>query len=197
MKYTLFDKNSNEPIAHYDSDLNGDKIPAEAIQVTNDQWLDMINNQGQRKLDRATGNIVAFTPDYLKIGAIKKSAQAHVDLLAENARLQFITPGAGQSLVYELKRLEATSYLDAVSSGATPVDSDYPLMNARASRLSMAMADVATEWSNKSAAWLAVATSIEDLREGAKELIDAVADSPTAKDEIDSIVGSINWPVPV
>lgn len=48
MKYTTLDTNGL-PTAFYSDDVHSD-IPKEAIEITDEQWLECINNQGQRRL---------------------------------------------------------------------------------------------------------------------------------------------------
>ena len=48
------------PTAFYDRDLHGDNIPADAIEITDEQWLELINNQGMRRF--VNGQVVPYTP---------------------------------------------------------------------------------------------------------------------------------------
>jgi hypothetical protein len=106
-------------------------------------------------------------------------AGAHVDTVAERTRLLYITAGDGQAMVYRQKQDEAAAWLAAVANGDTPDPADYFFLKARAERLDAEDPDyqaVAVEWSERAAAWKAIAAHIEDIREGAKEAI-ATADS--------------------
>lgn len=47
MKHALLNDNGL-PMAFYDDNIHSD-IPAEAIEITDEQWLDCINNHGARK----------------------------------------------------------------------------------------------------------------------------------------------------
>ena len=49
MKYTTLDKNGL-PTAFYSDDIHSN-IPKEAIEITEDQWLECINNSGKRKFE--------------------------------------------------------------------------------------------------------------------------------------------------
>ena len=59
MKKAVFDA-SGFPTAFYSDDIHGDNIPAAAIEITEDQWLDFIENQGARKWKN--GEVVEYTP---------------------------------------------------------------------------------------------------------------------------------------
>ncbi len=126
------------------------------------------------------------------LAALKQAAGREIDSAAEAARLAFITDGAGQALVYEAKRSEAVKRQAIVDGGGTPVDAEYPLMQARATRRKSAMQAVADEWNAKAAAWTTAAAAIEDVREGAKEAV-AVAASES---EIETILAGLVWPTP-
>jgi len=72
-KYAIFD-DLGFPKVFYDSDIHGDKIPEGAIEITEEQWLEFINNQGQRYWK--DGKIEIFDPERMKIteqGIVEKS----------------------------------------------------------------------------------------------------------------------------
>lgn len=125
----------------------------------------------------------AFTPRAL--ADLKAEACVKIDGQAEVTRQSFITPGSGQALVYEKKAEEARQWQAAVdaaaaSSGDAPVLADFPFLKARAERLGPATPDyqaVADEWNARSASWVSIAAEIEDVREGAKEGVDAAGDA--------------------
>jgi len=125
----------------------------------------------------------------------KAEASTIVDDQAEAARLQYITPGSGQAMVYERKRSEAEAWVADLS----PDPADYPLLKARAERLNPGSPDypaVATEWNAKAATWLAIAADIEGIREGAKEAIAATADGSAGGDDRETILAGLAWPEP-
>ena len=96
----------------------------------------------------ATWDGTAFTapaPETIPLTDTQTLLKNRVDSEAEKARLQFITGGSGQALIYERKRAEAESWLVATSPSIT----DFPLIKARAERLNPTTPDytaVATEW---------------------------------------------------
>jgi len=61
MKYAVFDEHGF-PQAFYSPDIHGDKIPAEAIEITDEQWLEFINNQGKRRWDFEKKEVVEYVP---------------------------------------------------------------------------------------------------------------------------------------
>ncbi len=48
------------PLAFYSPDIHGDDIPLEAIEITDENWLEFINNAGRRRWDG--GKVVEYTP---------------------------------------------------------------------------------------------------------------------------------------
>ena len=60
MKYAIFDK-QGFPKAFYDSEIHTD-IPKDAIEISDEQWFEFINNQGKRKWDFAKNDVVVYEP---------------------------------------------------------------------------------------------------------------------------------------
>jgi len=77
MKYAVFDENGF-PKSFYDENIHGKKyiedengnlilnpdckIPSDAIEITDEQWLEFINNQGRRKWDFENNEVVEYIP---------------------------------------------------------------------------------------------------------------------------------------
>lgn len=59
MKYAIFDGNGL-PTAFYSPDVHGDDIPTEAIQITDEQWHEFIDNNGLRKW--VAGEVADYVP---------------------------------------------------------------------------------------------------------------------------------------
>jgi len=60
-KYAVFDK-QGFPKAFYDREIHGDAIPQEAIPISDEQWLEFINNQGRRKWDFEKKQVIPYEP---------------------------------------------------------------------------------------------------------------------------------------
>lgn len=58
MKFGAFDA-EGFPLAFYSDDIHTD-IPAEAVQITDEQWSEFINNQGLRRW--VNGEVVVYDP---------------------------------------------------------------------------------------------------------------------------------------
>jgi hypothetical protein len=144
-----------------------------------------------QRLRLVGGDIVATDPAPMPLDVLRARAAAQVDALAEAARLAFITPGAGQALVYEAKRDEVLKWR-AAGEPAAPAAADYPWAARRATRLAVTIAAVLTEWSARVDAWADAGQAIEDIREQAKEDVAAAADETA----IAAILAALVWFTP-
>ena len=59
MKNAVIDDNGF-PIAFYSSDIHGESFPPETVDITDEQWLEFIENPGARKWQ--DGEVVEYTP---------------------------------------------------------------------------------------------------------------------------------------
>lgn len=89
---------------------------------------------------------------------------AKVDEYAESTRLRYITPGAGQALVYQSKHADALKYLEN-SNGS------FPWIEREALDTNRTMLQVAQEVITSQATWESVGVEIESARLDAKRQI--------------------------
>lgn len=59
MRYATFNDNGF-PTGFYSSDIHGDSVPQEAIEIADEQWLEFIGNPGLRKM--VDGEVVIVEP---------------------------------------------------------------------------------------------------------------------------------------
>ena len=119
------------------------------------------------------------------IEAVRAASAAAVDAAAESARLRFITPGAGQAMVYQQKAAEAR----AILAGG---DGPFPHLLAEVGITAPTLDEVANVVMAMENAWLAVSAAIEAKRLAGKRDI-AQAQSQA---EVDAILAAIEWPAP-
>lgn len=119
---------------------------------------------------------------------IKRDGAMTVDTEAENVRLQFITTGSGQAMVYQEKVAQAQAY----EAATVPQDADYPLLMAESNVTGMSIDLVAQNILDTRAQWLLIATAIEQTRLQAKEDIQAAL----TPEEVYSIITNLVWPEP-
>ncbi|MEI3806825.1 hypothetical protein V6R85_20080 [Agrobacterium sp. CCNWLW32] len=62
--YAVFG-NDGFPLAFYCDELHGDNVSPDAIEITEDQWRDLIDNSGFRKW--VDGEVVEYTPPPIEI----------------------------------------------------------------------------------------------------------------------------------
>jgi len=74
MKYAVFDENGF-PKAFYDKAIHGNNIPAEAVEITDEQWLEFINNQGRRRWDFEKKQVVEYSLPIEELERIKKERE--------------------------------------------------------------------------------------------------------------------------
>lgn len=68
--YAAFD-NDGLPTAFYSNEFHGENIPSDVVLITEDQWLELINNAGFRKWGGSKvvayeSPVVSLTPDELR-----------------------------------------------------------------------------------------------------------------------------------
>lgn len=123
------------------------------VDIPNKRWL----------VTRAVNPAPAGAVD-AHFDAIEKSLHREIDAAAENRRLDFITPGAGQSATYDVKAAEAA----AIVGGASPDVAVHPFVVKEAAVLGKTATARAAEIVATQAAWFAIGSNIEAARQGAK-----------------------------
>ncbi len=129
--------------------------------------------------------------------ALRQVAYAAIDSAAETCRLQYMTPGYGQAMVYLQKLAEAqrfiTAYPTAGSPGvptvADPVD--WPFVSAELNINGSSMWAVADTIVTTAQAWLTVAPQVETLRLSAKRAVTAAMTQAAI-----AAAQSVSWPSP-
>lgn len=100
----------------------------------------------------------------------KLAAKELIDSHAESARLRYITPGSGQSLVYQDKLLDAEEYIAA----GYPADvSSHPWIDAEATALGITPQATADNIVANYNTWKQIGIEVEKIRLVAKRDIDA------------------------
>lgn len=109
------------------------------------------------------------------LSTLKTTTKTRIDAAAEAARLQYITAGAGQAMVYEQKNAEAKRFFEVVNNGETTSPADYVILAAEATAKGETLLNVATLVRDTAAAWLPIAAMIEAKRMAGKKAVDAAA----------------------
>jgi hypothetical protein len=119
------------------------------------------------------------------LDALKATVSAKVDAQAEQQRQRYLTPGAGQALVYERKRAEA----ERMATDADPQPAAYPLLAAEVGITAPTLAEVGAVVRGLADQWTAAAAAIEAARLAAKAAIAAATTPPEVRAAAD-----VSWP---
>lgn len=194
-----FDKDGF-PAAFYDTRAYTDTsfIPTDAIEITEDQWKEFLNNAGRKKW--VDGKIVDYTLPAPPLAEIKKQLKQQVDMAAENERLKYITAGVGQSMTYQEKYNQAVDYSkkyiahkQAPDELPEPNENDYLLLKASLGIDGDTLIEVAETITYSYAIWQQIGAAIEATRLETKALIDKAESVAEAK----SIFETMKWPSPL
>ncbi|MFU0503999.1 hypothetical protein [Pseudaminobacter sp. NGMCC 1.201702] len=126
-------------------------------------------------------------PEPLTLDEVKVALKSWIDASAEQERLKYITPGAGQAMTYQRKVEEAR----AASTEQNPDPADYPLLSASVGIDGPDLAAVAAVVLAMDAAWTQIGAAIEAVRLGTKKAIDDAAGEAAARAAVEAAV----WPV--
>ncbi len=132
-------------------------------------------NKDYRRLI-ASGVVVSDAP--VNLPEEKAALKALVDENAEQVRLQFITPGFGQNMVYLQKWEQAKVAVQ--ETGDIPVGK-YPFLDAEVSITADTIKEVAQIIVDTADQWIDIAATIENKRQTAKKNIDAATTVKDAK----------------
>ncbi len=127
------------------------------------------------------------------LAAMRQAAIEQVNAAAERARLQYVTPGAAQAMVYLEKAIVSGSFLAqyptaTAALGAAQVD--WPLLAAEIGITGASLFEVAQVFQAKRRQWTLLAAQIETIRRGVN--IDLAAAQSEAA--IDALVAGLQWP---
>lgn len=167
------------------------QLPSDAVEISSAEHKAMLEGQsigGRIVADTDGKPQLAFDNVEASLSAIKSSLKGQIDSLAENERLKYITPGAGQAMTYQQKVDEARAFKNASSPNAA----DYPVLSSEVGITAETLSEVADVVLAAFAQWQQIGAAIEAVRLGAKRDIDAAADEAAAR----VIVDTIEWPQP-
>lgn len=148
-----------------------------SFECTLNNGVFVVPDVSQQDLDDA---LTAYVHDALK--APRDYAKSLIDMQAEQARLRYVTGGAGQAMAYQEKADEASDYVAA----GYPVDlSSYPFIQAEINATGKTKEAAADDILTQRSAWITVGASIEEERLGGKKAVDDAVDQggiDTARD---------------
>lgn len=185
--YASYD-NAGNITGFFDTDINpAAQIPAQAIEITEAEWLDCISNQGLRAISPSSKSIVTVTPPAISLVALQSSACNQIDAAAGTQRGKYTTQVAGQNEVYQLKLNEAQAYQKATS----PVATDYPHLNAEATQTNTPIATVAANVIGTYNQWLPISAKIEGYRLGGKQAVNAATTTAAVQTALNTALANL------
>lgn len=129
------------------------------------------------------------------LSTLQARATAQVDVLAEQTRMRWITPGAGQAMEYMQSQAETV----AATAAPDPLNASlYPMMVAElnayvaAGNTTITLRQVVQAAAARVAAWQTAGTTIKQTRLTAKKQIAAA----TTQAQITAIMAALTWPLP-
>ena len=169
-------------LGFYRDDVHS-SIPTPNIEIDEDTWNDILENQGLRRVGGSPLEVQVYAPT-VDLADVKAEAKRVVDNAASSARAKYITSGTGQDAVYLVKYDEAKAYKDA-GYPATGSPSAYPHLTAEANGTGQTEQQVADTVIATRDTWLLLSAQIEGERLGGKKNIEDAVDGSgvnTARD---------------
>lgn len=191
MKKAMFDE-AGLPIAFYDPSVHV-VIPAGTVDITDEQWLELLNHAGARRWDGTT--VVPYTPPPPDLVDYKLAAKAAVDTAAGSARARFITVAPGQDATYMAKAAQAETY----AAAGYPADlTGAGYIEAEIARLGLDPALTADRQTacdsilTIRATWIAIDAEIERVRLVGKRNVMAATDHAAVAAARDAAVAALD-----
>lgn len=167
----FFSKSTN---GFYDPAINGNDIPEDAVEISSDQYSELLAAQssGMRIEGAANGAPVAVAPPPLPLDQVKTNALIGIDVEAGRARARYITVAPGQEATYILKAQQAAAFKAGGYVGAVPglVQAEVDATGATAQQAADAILV-------QEAAWAVKAAQIESARRRGKVAAGNAADA--------------------
>ncbi len=167
---------------------------ANAVQITKTNY-DLLSAGGSYLW--VNNQLVIVPRGVLDLKSARMGAAAIIDAQAEQARLQYISPGFGMMLTYGEKTREAREFLaayptdaDYAAASPAPTAADYPLIFGEVGITAPDAWGVATVFINRFNQWVIIGAEIERQRLTAKA---ALADTSTIQ-EIAALT-NVPWPI--
>lgn len=104
----------------YDTDIHGDKIPSDAVEITEDQYLNILNGQSSGKIiiSDSSGNPMLSDPLPLSLDQLKEQKINQLELSRNNAIQQDVLSDAlGSAHIYAAKPSNRQFLNDLVTLG--------------------------------------------------------------------------------
>jgi hypothetical protein len=159
----------------YSTEIHGDNIPADAVEITAEDHAALLEGQSQGKIivPDTSGKPILQDPPKPALADYKAQAQDAIDQAAGRTRAKYITVAPGQEATYQAKAIEADAY---VAAGRPADTTPYPILAAEAQARGISVSQIADLVRTTRDQWTQLAAAIEGIRIGGKLAVDAAAD---------------------
>jgi hypothetical protein len=174
----------------YSTELHGNNIPADVVEITDAEHAALLEGQSQGKMivPGADGKPIPQDPPKPALADYKSQAQNAIDQAAGLARARYITVAPGQEATYQAKAAEADAY---VAAGSPADTTPYPILAAEAQARGISVSDMAELVRTTRDQWTQLAATIEGMRIGGKLAVDAAADHASVDAAKESAVAQL------
>jgi len=172
------------------SDKTNSVIPSPSFELTDDEYYDYLENSNLRQIDVIAKTIITIDL-VIDLQEERLMANRRIDNIAENARLRYITGGAGQSMIYQEKAKQADAY---VAAGYPADTTNYPMIQSESNATGNNTTDAADGIIAQRDTWLIIGAEIEEARLTGKAGVTAattVTTITTSKDDAVAILEAI------
>lgn len=180
MLYAEFD-NDGLPIIFFNDEF--DTPSAGAVSITESQYLELINNVGQRRWNGV--DVEAYTPENAALSYKKEEAKLAIDYSAEQARARYATQNALQSMVYLEKAAQAEKFIE----NGYPTDLfNYLFIQAEMDATGKTKEEAADGIIAARDSWISIGSQVERHRLGGKKNVDDALDTQQVTDAMDMTI---------
>lgn len=158
----------------YSSEVHGDNIPDDAVEITAEEHAALLGGQssGKRIVADSNGRPILVDPPAPSLAEVKTAALTAIDATAGAARARYITIAPGQEATYLLKSAQATAFKAGGYVGPPP-----GLVQAEVDATGATPQQAADAILVQQAAWEIKAAQIESARRRGKVAAGAAAEA--------------------
>lgn len=166
--------------AFYAVEIHGNRIPGDAVEISDEYHRELIDGQSADKMIGADskGRPVLVDVPLEPLNERKAKAKQAIDIEAGNARQRFVSDGQFQAEEYLQAEQSTQAWVDAGKPGdAVPGD-----VQAWADASGMSPSDAADDILATATRWRSMITHIRQIRLTGKAAVDAAEDQDSAND---------------
>lgn len=133
------------------------------------------------------------TKHFRELEKFRKECFDKVSEATQKVRVKFISPIAGQEMIYQAKELEARKYVTELPDTLE----EYPFMAAEVGKLAETPWEVAQIWLFMGEQWRLVASSIEGMRTTANKTVESAQTKAEMEQAVNTFCSEVQIHTPV